>query len=173
MPVNPRLQAVVSVLFLLLLPQAARSEWTVSRLADVEQAGETMVAHTQNEAGYTLEIYLDSSKAVRGRLTLPGQLLAFADHACPTYQIDRGAPKNRSSNNAPCLSAGKWSEFIFGYIEDSHIASSSLLAIMNGINIVFRFKLENGDYRSTGFSLQGSKRALTSVLGEDISVRPD
>ena len=107
---------------------------------------------------------------MRSRFSLPGQLLSFADGVCPTYQIDRGAPVNRSINDALCLASSNWAEFILGHVDDNHVASSSLLAIMNGISIVFRFKLEDGDYRRTEFSLQGSKRAMSSVFGEDISI---
>ncbi|MEX2525469.1 MAG: hypothetical protein WD750_10970 [Gammaproteobacteria bacterium] len=161
------------LLVLSLAPGEARSEWTVAELEDIGQGEEAQVAFTDNEEGYSLEIYRDSVNAVRGRFTLAGELLAFAERSCATYQIDRGAPRNRSINNAPCLSTDRWSEYILGYIENRHIASSPLLAIMNGINIVFRFKLENGDYRTTSFSLQGSKRALTTVLGDDVNVGPD
>lgn len=161
------------LLVLSLSPGEARPEWTVAELEDIKPGEEAQVAFTENEEGYSLEIYRDSINAVRGRFTLAGELLGFAERDCATYQIDRGVPRNRSVNNAPCLSTDKWSEYILGYIENNHIASSPLLAIMNGINIVFRFKLENGDYRTTSFSLQGSKRALTEVLGENVNVGPD
>jgi len=155
---------------LLAVSPDARCEWTVTSRNDLTRSGEVRVASTRNDAGYTLEIYRDSDNAVRSRFTLPDGLLAFAGGTCPTYQIDRGTPINRSVNAAPCLTNGSWSELVLGYVTDNHIASSSLLAVMNGINIVFRFKLENGDYRSTQFSLQGSKRALIEVFGENISI---
>ena len=155
---------------LLLAPLPAYSAWNVIQHDDAAGAAATEMATTRNEAGYTLEIYRDTADAVRARLTLPGPLLSFADGVCPTYQIDRGAAVNRSVHDALCLAGPDWSEFVLGYVADGHVASSSLLAIMNGITIVFRFKLENGDYRRTEFSLQGSKRALSSALGEDISI---
>jgi len=145
----------------------------VAELEDIKPGEETQVAYAENEEGYRLEIYRSPVDAVRGRFTLAGELVAFAEGSCATYQIDRGTPGNRSIDGAPCLSRDRWSEYILGRIENNHIASSSLLAIMNGINVVFRFKLESGDYRTTSFSLRGSKRALNSVLGEDVNVGPD
>ena len=158
---------------LLAVSPAARCDWTLTSRSDLTRSGEVRVAYSRNDAGYTLEIYRDSDNAVRSRFTLPDGLLAFAGGTCPTYQIDRGTPINRSINAAPCLTNGSWSELVLGYVSDNHIASSSLLAVMNGINIVFRFKLDNGDYRSTQFSLQGSKHAMIEVFGENISIGPN
>lgn len=156
----------------LALPFKARCEWLVTKRNNVSQFGETEVAYSRNNDGYSLEIYRDSSNTIYGRFILPGHLLILADDNCPTYQIDRGAPTNRSVDDSPCLTRGNWAEFTLGYVNNNHIDSPSLLAIMNGIDIVFRFKLENGDYRRTEFSLQGSKFAVTSMLGEDISIGP-
>lgn len=163
-------RALLVLAVLITVSPAARCEWSVETRSNVSRVGETRVAYTENDAGYSMEIYRDASDAVRSRFSLPGGMLAFASGTCPTYQIDRGMPANRSINDAPCLTANRWAEFVLGYISGSHIASSRLLAIMNGITIVFRFKLENGDYRSTQFSLQGSKRAMTEVFGEEVSV---
>lgn len=160
----------VVLCLLLLLPLDARCEWTVAQQPDEYGTTGTMVASTKNNEGYSLEIYRDGTDAIRSRFTLPGELLSFADGICPTYQVDRGSPVNRSVNDALCLEGGNWAEFILGHVDGDHIASSSLMAIMNGISIVFRFKLANGDYRSTEFSLQGSKRVMTRILGENISI---
>ena len=88
---------------LLLLPLDARCEWTVVQDSGETGTAATMVAYTKNDEGYSLEIYRDATDAVRSRFSLPGQLLSFADGVCPTYQIDRGAPVNRSINDALCL----------------------------------------------------------------------
>ena len=159
----------VYLCFLLLVPLGARAEWIT--LKDPEnQDSETLVARTSNEQGYRLEIYQDSVNAVRGRFTLPAGLLKLKDKSCPTYQIDRNIPMNRSINEAFCLSRDNWSEYILGYITNQHIVSPTLLSVMNGITIVFRFQMENGDYRETQFSLAGSKRAMVTIFGEDITV---
>ena len=155
--------------FLLLMPLTVQAEWTAIK-DPANPNSQTLVARTSNVDGYRLEIYQDSVNAVRGRFTLPDGLLKFKGKSCPTYQIDRNVPKNRSINEAFCLSSGNWSEYILGYVTNQHITSPTLLSIMNGINIVFRFQLENGDYRETQFSLAGSKRAMVTIFGEDITV---
>ena len=155
---------------MLSLPCSVLAEWTVETHSSDENTGITVpVAYTKNQDGYSLEIYQDSVNAVRGRFTLPG-LLRFMDKSCPTYQIDRNVPVNRSINEALCLSGGNWAEFILGYNTNQHITSPSLLSIMNGITITVRFKLENGDYRDTTFSLDGSKRAMITIFGGDVTV---
>ena len=154
---------------LIMIPASVRAEWTVASDPG-NGSSETLIARTNNENGYMLEIYQDSVKAVRGRFTLSGGLLKLKDKSCPTYQIDRNPPNNRSINEAFCLSGGNWSEYILGYVTNRHITSPALLSIMNGIDIVFRFQLENGDYRETRFSLAGSKRSMLTVFGEDITV---
>ena len=159
----------VFIYVLLFMPVVVQAEWTVTTDSGNESAV-TAVAHTKNEDGYSLEIYQDSVKAVRSRFTLPDGLLKLKEKSCPTYQIDRNPPRNRSINEAFCLSGNNWSEYILGYLTNQHITSPSLLSIMNGINIVFRFQLENGDYRETQFSLAGSKRAMITIFGEDVTV---
>lgn len=158
------------LLLLLFIPTMGLAQWNVISHDKVATGVETSIAAITNKEGHTLEIYRDAVGAVRSRFTLKKGLLQFAKRSCPSYQIDRGQAQNRSINDAPCISDKQWAEFILGYIKDNVIASSSMLAIMNGISITFRFKLANKDYRETKFSLSGSKRAMLSAFGGDIQV---
>jgi hypothetical protein len=152
-------------------PFPSHAQWTVNTNIKNEAGAQTMVAYTSNEAGYSLEIYKDSSSTIRSRFSLNNQLIKFKERTCPTYQIDMGTPGNVSVNGAPCLSSGRWAEYILGQIEGNEVSSSILLSIMNGITITFRFQLDNGDFRETSISLSGSKRSMTTVIGEEITVR--
>ena len=155
---------------LILSPSTFAAEWNVSTHQDENVDKITSVAYTLNESGYTLEIYRDSVNAIRNRFTMTKGLLRLSDKTCPTYQIDRGPPKNRSINDAPCISSNQWAEYIMGYVNNDVIASSLLMALMNGVTITYRFRLASGDYREAKFSLLGSKRALTTALGDNITV---
>ena len=163
---------LISACFILLAcPLQATAQWsTISHKIDDAGSPGTMVAYTVNSDGYSMEIYIDTVNAVRGRFSLPDGLLAFPEKFCPSYQIDRGTPINRSINDAPCISSSQWVEYIIGHADGNKVTSTSLLALMNGISITFRFKLSNNDYRQTIFSLQGSKRAVTSAFGENVTV---
>jgi len=155
---------------LIFSPSTFAAEWNVSTHQDENVEKVTSVAYTLNESGYTLEIYRDSVNAIRSRFTMTKGLLSLSDKTCPTYQIDRGPPKNRSINDAPCISSNQWAEYIMGYVNNDVIASSLLMALMNGVTITYRFRLASGDYREAKFSLLGSKRAMTAALGDNITV---
>lgn len=157
-----------SGLFLLFFNLSCAAEWTVVTNTDGEL--QTLVATTTNADGYTLEIYKDSVNAIRSRFTLSTGLLSFYERSCPTFQIDKGAAQNLSVNNASCLGGDTWAEYILGYVTNNKVESSTLLGLMNGIQIYYRFRLANGDYRQIDFSLQGSKRALTQAIGEQVLV---
>lgn len=158
---------------LLLLPAAVSAQWSVVTHQVADSGAPTRIAETTNSAGYSLEIYRDSSNAIRSRLTMAKGLIALADKSCPTYQIDKGLPRNTSINDAPCISKPQWAEFILGHVKDGKIDSDALNGLMNGINITFRFILASGDYRQTTFSLAGSMRAMTTAFGQDIVVTSD
>ena len=158
---------------MLLLPVTVLAQWTVVTHQISDSGAPTRIAETTNSDGYSLEIYRDSGGAIRSRLTMANGLIALADKTCPTYQIDKGRPRNRSINDAPCISKPQWAEFILGHVKDGKIESAALRGLMNGINITFRFILTNGDYRQTTFSLAGSMRTMTTAFGQDIVVTTD
>ncbi len=153
-----------------LFPSVGLAAWQVIVHDAVNAGTQTRSAAISNPDGYSLEVYRDGVGAVRMRFTLREGLLAFAERSCPSYQIDRSPPQNRSLNQAPCLSGLRWAEFILGYIKDNSISSSTTLALMNGIAISYRFKLKNGDYRETRFSLYGSRAAMLGAFGGNIQV---
>jgi len=161
-----------SILWILLVisPSFAMAEWLVITHTDIDTNIETNVAYTKNESGYSIEIYRDAVGAVRSRFTLKTGLNRLAVRNCPTYQIDKRQPLNRSINDAPCIPERNWSEFILGYIENNEIVSTHLNDLMNGKKITYRFILENGGYDETIFSLAGSKNAITTALGNNLRI---
>jgi hypothetical protein len=159
-------------LLLFLCPILVHAEWSVITHTDTNNNTTTQVAFTENEEGYSLEIYRDNVGAIRSRFSLNAALDMLAKRSCPTYQIDSTLIDNRSINDAPCLTELAWSEFILGYTENDTVNSDKLNALMNGGTVTFRFRLENGSYMETNFSLIGSKRATLSALGPGISITP-
>lgn len=155
---------------LALMVTNAAAEWRVVDHRETGTGVETTIAATTNLDGYTLEMYRDVVGAIRGRFTLTPGLTRLYKNSCPTFQIDRGPAVNRSINNAPCLAAEQWAEFVLGYVSDHQVVSPRLLSFMNGNSITFRFRLASGNYRDTEFSLLGSKRSMTAAIGSDINV---
>lgn len=150
----------------LCMPVAAQVNWTVDPAGQPGTVGP--VASTTNESGYRLEIYRDGND-IRSRFTLNEGL--YGMHACPTYQVDEGMPRNQSIDGSVCRAGDGWAEFILGQVDDGHVVSPLLLALMDGNTLHFRFRLMSGDYRETNISLRGSKRSMTTVIGEEVIVR--
>lgn len=148
------------------------AEWEVITHTNTNNNIQMQMAYSQNDDGYSLEIYKDNVGAIRARFSLNSPLEMFAKRSCPTYQIDSRLLDNRSINDAPCLTDLTWSEFVLGYIDNFNVSSERLNALMNGSMVTFRFMLENGGYQETQFSLAGSKRATISVLGNGITITP-
>jgi hypothetical protein len=158
-------------LVICLLPLSASAQWKVNQRTISPSGTKGLVAHTENDAGYALEFYKDVDAAIRIRLNLPTSLSSLYAGSCPTYIIDQGKPDNRSYDASPCSGTAHRPEFITGHIENQTVKSDLLLQIMNGNSISFRFRLEQGDYRETSFSLAGSKRSMTTAIGKDIRVQ--
>jgi len=163
----------ISTFVLVALPVIAFSEWDVVTHTNTDNNTQTKVAYTENSDGYSLEIYRDANDAIRSRFGMNQSLHRIAEKSCPTYQVDRRLPENRSINDAACIPHRQWAEFVLGYIVNDEIISTPLHNMMNGNSIIYRFILENGGYAETRFSLLGSKRTLTEILGSNITIRTD
>ena len=164
--------AISLVSILLLSSFSVSAEWEVITHTNTNSEIQTQVAFNENKDGYTLEIYKDSVEAIRLRFSLKTKFDVFSKVICPSYQIDTSMTVNRSINEAPCLTDRVWSEYILAYVNNFNVSSSKLDAFMNGSKVIFRFMLENGSYMETEFSLDGSKRATLSVLGDNITTNP-
>ncbi len=160
------------MLGLLIKANAVFAVWEVMNLVDSGTNTTTQVAFTENEAGYSLQIYRDDVDAIRARFSLNRKLDLLAKRHCPTFQVDSRLLDNRSINDAPCITNVGWSEFVLGYVSDNVVNSAKLNALVNGNTITFRYMLENGAYEETSFSLLGSKRSTLTVIGGDITISP-
>jgi len=161
----------ISFLLITGIPFSVVAEWTTITHTNTDSETKLTVAFTENAEGYTLEIYVDDSGAVRSRFSTNNIFQNLAEKNCPTFQVDKRQLMNRSINDALCLSNYQWVEFVLGYIENNEIKSTALHNMMNGNKITYRFILESGGYDETEFSLSGSKRILTNILGNNLTVR--
>lgn len=165
-----RRAANAAALAALLLAIPASAQWALVNQRLEGAATESTLARIVNGTGHTLELYRDGAGAIRARFTLPAGLLTFADGQCPTLQVDRWTPLNRSVNDAACLASPTWAEYIVGFVLEQKVQSARLLQIMNGNMLTFRYRLAGGDYREADFSLAGSKRSLSAAIGADVVV---
>jgi len=157
-------------IILILAPCTAFAQWATIASSGAEMPTTGPIAFSENTGDYRLEIYKDSENLIKSRFILKKGLLALSSDICPTYQIDNGTAKNNSIDNSACIFNSGSAEYIIGKVVNNQVKSSVLVALMEGITLSFRFRLKNGDYRETAFSLAGSKRSLTTVIGGQISV---
>lgn len=153
------------------LSHAVHAEWQVINETDAGGV-ETPIAEVSNDAGYRLAIYRDGNGTVRARFRLNDGLYRLDDSICPSYQIDERQVRNSSVNNRPCRLEPRLSEYVLGSIENNQVVSRPLYELMNGSQINYRFRLQAGGYDQASFSLAGSKRTLTAVLGVNLEVLP-
>ena len=163
----PYRNLVITVL-LIAAPTVAGAEWTMVTHNTADGTA-TQTAHTTNKDGYSLEIYRDANNVIRSHFGM-NTYNRLDGKTCPTFQVDKRPPQNRSINDAPCLFQAPWAEFIIGYITDDQVTSTSMHNLLNGKTITFRFILQNSGYAETSFSLNGSKRVLMEVLGKNLVV---
>jgi hypothetical protein len=153
-----------------LSPFAATGQWAIVNQRLEGTQADAVVARIRNDAGYTLEFYRDGVSAIRARFSLNPGLATLAKTHCPTFQVDRWSPMNRSANDAACLATPRWAEYVLGYVTDNRIRSERLIQIMEGSLLTFRFRLDGGDYRDAEFNLAGSKRSVTAAVGADVVI---
>jgi len=160
----------IFLITIIIIPLPVHAEWQVVTHTNTDNDISTEVAYSVNDDGYSMEIYKDNNGVVRLRFSMNKNHHRLDAENCPTYQIDRLEPQNRSINDAACIGHKKWGEFILGYLIDNEINSELLLNIMRGNNIHYRFRLQNSGYAETTFSLAGSSNALTRALGEHLNI---
>lgn len=165
-----RIHRAAVAVALLFLPLTAPAQWAVVNQRLEGTQSEAIIARVRNDAGQTLELYRDGVGAIRARFTLSAGLTSLAQGQCPTLQVDRWAPMNRSANDAACLTTNRWAEYVIGHVVEQKVQSERLVQIMNGTALTFRFRLDGGDYRDAEFSLAGSKRSLSAAVGTNVAV---
>jgi len=154
-------------------PVAVMAEWQIDQDPERFTDSAGAVAEITNEAGHRLAIYRDAGGSIHARFTLNERLLRLHESVCPTFQVDERHRHNSSLNKAACQLRPQQVEYTLGSLEtDNKLVSRPLYEMMNGTTIHYRYRLKAGGYDQTSFSLDGSKRALISLLGPDIDVLP-
>jgi hypothetical protein len=153
-----------------LLAGAANAQWRVAQDSPNGVSTRIDIAVVENDSGHSLQLYSDDSLNVRGVFTIRGGFDTIDPGACPTYRVDQRKPQRVSFEEQRCRVLPKQAEFTLGKAGQDR--NRQLLRIMNGSSLVFRYRLSNGTYRETEFSLRGSKYALTTAL-QDFEVGAD
>lgn len=145
-----------------LLAGVANAQWRVAQDTPNGAASRIDIALVENDSGHSLRLYSDDTQNVRGIFTIRGGFDTIDPAGCPTYRVDKREPERVSFGNERCRILPKQAEFTLG--KSGPGRNRRLHRIMNGSSLVFRYRLGNGVYRQTTFSLRGSKYALTTAL---------
>jgi len=146
----------------LLITHAAPAQWRVAQDTPEGSSARIDVAMVENESGHSLTLYRDDRQVVRGALTIRGGFDTIDPGACPTYRVDERAPNSVTFAGERCRILPKQARFTLGPAGEAR--NQQLRRIMNGSRLVFRYRLGNGTYRETAFTLRGSKYALTTAI---------
>ena len=146
----------------MLLAAPTHAQWRVAEETPLGYGKRVHVAIVENDSGHSLRVYNDETQNVRGLLTIRGGFDTVDPGGCPTYRVDEREPKRVTFEEERCRILPKQVEFTLG--KTGFARNHRLRRIMNGNSLVFRYRLGNGTYRETVFSLAGSKYALTVAV---------
>lgn len=162
-----RLIPLLAALFL--CPPALQAQW--QSLGVSGQGGESSpLAVVGNPAGDRFEVRREDNGTVTGRLVLREGFETFDPDGCPTLVVDMSPAVALAPRSGPCRIDDHRAVFVFGTISGNRIASTHLVRLMDGQQVVFRFHVEGKGYRETRFPLRNSKNALTELLGTEVAV---
>lgn len=146
----------------ILLVRAADAQWRVAQDSPNGVAARIDIAVVENDSGHSLQLYSDDSRNVRGVFTIRGGFDTIDPGSCPTYRVDEREPQRLTFEEQRCRILPKQAEFTLGKAGQGR--NRQLRRIQNGSSLVFRYRLGNGTYRETAFTLRGSKYALTTAI---------
>jgi len=153
----------VSLLFACALHATpALAQWRVAQETPAGSSFRIDVATIENDSGHILRLFNDDSQNVRAIFTIRKGFDTIDPGVCPTYRVDQREAKRVTFEENGCRILPKQAEFTLGKVGQGR--NRDLHRIMNGSNIVFRYRLGGGNYRETSFTLRGSKYALTTAV---------
>lgn len=148
----------------------ALAQWRVAQETPAGSSFSIDVATIENDSGHKLRLFNDESQNVRAIFTIRNGFDTIDPGVCPTYRVDQREAKRVTFEGVGCHILPKQAEFTLGKVGQGR--NPDLHRIMNGSNIVFRYRLGGGNYRETSFTLRGSKYALTTAVA-DLEVDDD
>jgi len=157
-----RLAAALLLAGGVLITGSAHAQWRVAQETPSGTQNRINVAIVENDSGHSLRLYNDETQIVRGIFAIRGGFDTLDPGVCPTYRVDEREPRRVVFEDQRCRILLKHVEFTLG--KTGFGRNRQLQRIMNGDNIVFRYRLGRGNYRETVFTLTGSKYALTLAV---------
>ena len=163
-------------LLLLLVPHSVFAEWRVDTRLDAMTDEVKKSAVVTNEAGHSFSIYrISENGPVWGNFSLSERSMDQVGHKIPpVYRIDKNPPHDLANNVTLHNLIGsayewqpKWVNFLIWEGNEDEGIANSLLQLMDGQSVLFRYHLSTGGYKDTVFSLNNAKQAIVAAIGID------
>ncbi len=158
---------------LLAISVAAQAQW--SSIAETS-AGDGAIhqnALVTNKRGASLRIFLASDNRLIAKFQLGEGLLSLDPATCPTLQVDKILPEDFNLAQFQCDVTGAQARFTLTQVKEEQLESKTFLDLMNGRQLMIRYRLQGAGYGRQVFTLKGSKQALKSTLTHGIAVIGD
>ncbi len=173
----------ITALFLaFILPSVALADWSVIKKTDAMTDEVRKIAVIKNDIGHSFSLYrLNPGGPVWGNFRLSEKIIDQVNwRKAPMLRVDKNEP-NDISLIKKIHDMGlhsyewepKWVNFrIWHGNEDDGIADS-LIELMEGDSVIFRYYLSTGGYKDTSFTLSGASQAISEAISIDKSINKE
>ncbi|MBT3044253.1 MAG: hypothetical protein KME67_15435 [Candidatus Thiodiazotropha sp. (ex Codakia orbicularis)] len=173
---------IVGIIFLVETQSIVLADWTVTKRVDAMTDEVRKSAIIKNKLGHTFSIYrISPDGEVWGNFALAEGTFDQVDwKKPPIYRIDKHKPNDlESKKRLQEMGLGihayewepKWVNFLMWHGKEDEGLSDSLVQLMEGKRVVFRYYLGTGGFKDTSFPLKGSSSAIAEAIG--ISAKVD
>jgi hypothetical protein len=172
---NPRvcLRRLAAFAWLLAMSFCVQAQWSTTTLDNTVNSPVDLGARVINENGASLQIYQNSDLQLVSEFKLGQGLVRLDPITCPTLQIDRVEPEDFNNSQHQCVVNGDSALFKLTQISEGQVDSKTFLELMNGSQLVIRYRLLGAGYGQQKFSLKGSKQILKATLTQGTVVLGD
>jgi len=172
---NPRvcLHRLAAILGLMAMSSGVHAQWSTTSVDNTVNSPVDHGARVINDNGASLQIYQNSDQQLVSEFKLGQGLVNLDPVTCPTLQIDQVEPEDFNNHQHQCVINGDSAVFTLTQISEGQVDSKTFLELMNGSQLVIRYRLQGAGYGQQKFSLKGSKQVLKSTLTQGTVVLGD
>lgn len=166
---------LLTLIFCFCIQSVATAEWTVETRIDAMTDEVKKTARVENELGHTFSVYrISEGGAVWGNFALSEGMYDQVDwQKPPLFRIDKNEPIDLADIREIQKMVGiktyewepKWVNFQIWHGKEEEGIGKTLVQLMEGETVVFRYYLSTGGYKDTSFSLEGAASAIAEAIG--------
>ena len=167
------LHRLATIFWLLAMSFGVHAQWSTTTLDSTVNSPVDHGARVINDNGASLHIYQNADQQLVSEFKLGQGLVRLDPVTCPTLQIDQTEPEDFNNSQHQCVVNGDSALFRLTQIIEGQVDSKTFLELMNGSQLVIRYRLQSAGYGQQTFSLKGSKQVLKATLAQGTVVLGD